>query len=88
MRSTNKFNTSIDSRINSPLTALLPCSNVSIVVGLHSLQELLSAFRVLDVLDTDVYPLFNVAVADDLVNDDADGRGGDVVDDTGSSAEN
>jgi hypothetical protein len=36
-------------------------------------------------LDTEVDPLFNVAISDDLVNDDADCSRGDVVDDARSA---
>jgi len=37
------------------------------------------------VLYADVHALFNVAIADDLVDDDTNGMGGDIVHDTGPS---
>ena len=55
---------------------------MQLVVLLDPVKELLSAFRVLDMLDTDVYPLLDVAVADDLVDDDTHRTGGNVIDDT------
>ena len=53
-----------------------------VVVPLDTVKELLSALRVPDVFNTDVHPLLNVAVADDLVDNDTDGVWGDVVDNT------
>jgi hypothetical protein len=51
------------------------------VVRLHAVEELLSALRVLDVLDADVHALLDVPVADDLVHDDAHSVWCDVVHD-------
>ena len=56
-----------------------------IVVPLDTVKELLPALRVLDVLHTDVYTLLDVTVADDLVDNDADSVGGDVVDNTSAA---
>ena len=64
-------------------TALCLCLSVEIVVALNTVKELLSALGVPDVLNTDVHPLLDVAVADDLVNDDTDSVGGNIVDNTG-----
>ena len=52
------------------------------VVPLDAVEELLPALRVPDVLNTDVYALLNVTVADNLVDDNADRAGRDVVDNT------
>ena len=64
------------------LTTLLLRRNMRLVVPLDTVKELLPAFRVTDVLDTDVHALLDVAVADNLVDDNADRAGRDVVDNT------
>jgi hypothetical protein len=54
-------------------------------VGLDSVQEFLSALGVLDVFDSDVDSLLHVSTVNDLVTDDSNTSGRDVVDDTGLS---
>jgi hypothetical protein len=64
------------------LTVLLGFLPLSCVI-LHSGQELVSGSRMCDVFDSDVDSLLDVSVADLLVDDDADGGFGHVVDYTG-----
>jgi len=59
------------------------CGDLLLSVGLDTVDELLSALGVLDVLNADVHTLLNVSVADELVEDDSEGGLGDVVDNTG-----
>lgn len=67
------------------LTTSLLCLHMRIVVPLHTIQELLPALRVLDVLNTDIDSLLDVATVDNLVDDDTDSAGGNVVDDTSAT---
>jgi len=56
---------------------------LELLVQLDSVEELLSAARVLDVLDTDVDPLRKNSLFDSLVDDDAEGVLRHIVDNTG-----
>lgn len=56
-------------------------------VPLHPVQELLSTFRVFDVLDPDVHPLLDVSVANDFVDDDTNSTRGDVINDASPSVD-
>ena len=67
------------------LTALLPSLLVKLRVLLDTSKELLTALGMSDVLNTDVDTLLDVAVSDNLVHDDTNGMGGDIVDDASSS---
>jgi hypothetical protein len=57
------------------------------VVGLNTVKELLTALRMLDVLNANVDPLLNVAVADDFVYNDANCVRRDIVDNTGPAVD-
>ena len=63
--------------------SLLLCLLLLLSVNLDSVQELFSAFRVFDVLYSDIDSLFEVSTVDDFVADNTDSSGGDVVNDTG-----
>ena len=56
---------------------------MQVVIALDAVEELLSALRVLDVLDSDIDSFLHVSAVDDFVADDSYSSGGDVVDDSG-----
>ena len=57
------------------------------MVCLHSVQELLTASRVLYVLHTQVHAFLDVPISDDFVNDDTDSAWCDVVDDSSTAVQ-
>lgn len=61
------------------------CLLLLLCVCLDTGEELISGSGFLDVFDADVYALLHVSVSDLLVENDADGGFGDVVDNTGLS---
>ena len=67
------------------MNALLLSLTLLDSVLLYPADEFLSRARVRDVLDAGVDALLDVSVANTLVDDDTDGRLGDVVDNTGLS---
>jgi hypothetical protein len=54
-------------------------------IELNTVQEFLTTLGVSNVFNTDINTLFNVAVTNDLVNDDTNGRLGDVVNDASTT---
>jgi len=72
---------SLQVNVDTLILCLPPLSRIV----LHTVDELLATFGVLDVLNADVDTLLQVAVADTLVDDDTEGGLGDVVDNTGLS---
>ena len=56
---------------------------LSLSVGFNSVQEFLSTSGVFDMFNSQVNSLFNVSVTDNLVDNNTNGRFGDVVNNTG-----
>lgn len=70
-------------QVNTLLTGLA----LLLGVLLDTADEVLAGAGMLDVLDADVDALLDVAVVDNLVQEDTDGGLGHVVDDTGLTVE-
>ena len=70
------------------LTSLLLRVYTNLAVLFHALKELLAALRMTNVLNTDVHALFNVAVADNLVDNHTNGVRSDVVYNASSANDN
>lgn len=64
------------------LTTFLLCLDMFGVVRLYSVQELLTARRVSDMLHTQAHTLLDVSVPNDFVYDDTNSMWCDVVHDT------
>lgn len=71
--------------LQADLFTLLLCVPLLGCVVLDTVQEVVTALGVLDVLHSQVHPLLNLAVAHCLVDDHTNGTWGDVVYDTGSA---
>lgn len=67
------------------LTAFLPGCYMCLIVSLDTVQKFLPALRMPDVLDTDVDPLFDVAVANNFVDNYANSIWRNIVNDARSA---
>lgn len=72
----------LDRLFHSSLTSLLLRLSLLGRIALHPVQKLLPTFGVFDVFHSQVDSLFKVSTVDNLVTDDSDTSGGDVVDDS------